>query len=98
MAASTMIAPYTYSIYSPTIPNRSASAMAIDGRLSGEYWFAPQWGVDVTSDLMWFKINGRDYTRLSGAIAAKLRLSISQSGAGWFSHPDWEEKPESTSS
>jgi hypothetical protein len=87
VALSTMLAPYTYSIVSPSTTNGSASSSALTFRLSGEYYFRPQWGVGAGAENTLFQINSQNYSRKGFELFLKYRMKWGQGNRAWAFSP-----------
>ncbi|OFZ22154.1 MAG: hypothetical protein A2X94_08865 [Bdellovibrionales bacterium GWB1_55_8] len=88
VALSTMLAPYSYEIISPSANRRGAtSSTAMTIRGSGDYWPWPQWGIGAAAELTSFSLNRENFNRFTGELMAKYQSSISRDRFGWFLAP-----------
>jgi len=84
VAASGMVAPYTYKVISPaTNAQGNASSFALTGRISGEYYFNQSWGVGLGFDNTLFVIANENYNRKNFEALAKYRFNLSQTANPW---------------
>jgi hypothetical protein len=88
VAFSTMIAPYNYQLISPAAGiNATASSSSITGRMSGEYWFKPQWGVGSAFELTNFTIGNQGFLRKGFEIVGKYRINFGEGKFNWSLSP-----------
>lgn len=88
LAVSGMIAPYTYSINSPSNSySGGTGSTSVVARLSGEYWIHPQWGIAAGFDYATFTIENRNFGRPAAELFAKYRLHLGIQKNGWSISP-----------
>jgi hypothetical protein len=89
VALSTMFAPYTYNVSSPNLNIRSSSLTsdATTLRLSGEYWFKPQWGVGLSAEDSFFQVDGQSFDRKDVEAVMKYRMNLTPGIYGWTLSP-----------
>jgi len=84
VAVSGMLAPYTYKITSPaTNIKGSASSFATTARVSGEYYFHPNWGLGLGFDGTMFTISGANYFRKNIEALVKYRFNLTSGALPW---------------
>jgi hypothetical protein len=91
VAISTMFAPYTYSV-STAQGNQSGetysgSSYGLTGRLSGEYWIKPQFGVAASYEHTLYEVDGISAGRDDKEIDFKYRVNVSKDKYAWFFSP-----------
>jgi hypothetical protein len=89
ISMSTMFAPYTYNVSSPNLNIRSSNltSEATTLRLSGEYWYKPQWGVGLSAEDSFFQVNGQTFDRKDIEAVAKYRMNLTPGAYGWTLSP-----------
>lgn len=88
VALSTLLAPYTYRIVSPsTGASGSAGSSSVTLRGSGEYWFRPQWGMGAAFESTSFQIGDQGNSRIGFELVGKYRVSFGDPGRGWAFAP-----------
>ncbi len=88
VALSTLFAPYTYSFVSPsTGSSGDQSSASLTGRLSGEYWFRPQWGAGLSIDGTAFMVDGSSYIRKNYEADLKFRMTFGDPKRSWALAP-----------
>ncbi|MBL7715788.1 MAG: FecR domain-containing protein [Bdellovibrionales bacterium] len=77
LAASTMMAPYSYQFNSPTFNGSgTAASTAITVQASGEYWFKPRWAIGGYVESTLFNIETEFFVRSAFQAVAKYRIPI----------------------
>jgi len=88
VALSTMAAPYTYQIVSPSNGfSGSTSSFSTLVRASGEIWLAPQWALGVGADYSFFELNNQTFNRFAVELTGKYRIQLSSGLYGWSLSP-----------
>ncbi|MGK5082615.1 hypothetical protein WDW37_04855 [Bdellovibrionota bacterium FG-1] len=84
VAFSTLVAPYTYQVISPsTGASGSAGSQSLTGRLSGEYWFRPNFGLSVAFEETYFGTQSDTFLRKGYEFLGKSRLSFGDPKLSW---------------
>jgi hypothetical protein len=75
---------YNYQLTSPLngITGTTAELNSLVYRLSGEFWFKPQWALGGSFDYATFSLNQQDFVRNSFELFARYRLKLG-SKSGW---------------
>lgn len=77
LAASTMMAPYTYTFISPTFGGSgNAQSTAITLQASGEYWFKPRWAIGGYVESTLFNIETEFFVRSAFQAVAKYKIPV----------------------
>jgi hypothetical protein len=95
IALSTLFSPYSMRMEIPGGEVRNASSNAGTLRLSGEYYFVPQWAIGAGIEMTQFGLAARhqifsnirqdfDLNRKTFELTAKYRMAISRDRYGWF--------------
>jgi len=89
IALSTMMAPYTYEAQSPVVNSKTkpASSSSQGYRLSGEYFYHPQWGVGAGVEIINFTLSNNKYDRHNLELTLRHRRRLSESQYGWSFYP-----------
>ena len=93
LALSTMLAPYTYSFLNQAAPTTAKfnqgqlSSTQTTLRLSGEYYYRPEWGVGAAYETTSFSGDGSSFSRAGAEITLKYRTKLSSGSYGWFFAP-----------
>jgi hypothetical protein len=88
LALSTMLAPYSYKISSPTKGiEGSTQSSAVVLRLSGEIWYAKQWGISAAVDYASFQMLQQTFGRKSFELLSKYRTKFGTGKYGWSISP-----------
>ncbi len=98
IALSTLISPYSMRMEIPGGEVRNASSTAGTLRLSGEYYFVPQWAIGAAFEMTQFGLSARhqlfssvrqdfDLNRKTLELMAKYRVAVTRDKFGWFFSP-----------
>lgn len=88
VAVSAMFAPYSYQVISPASGfNGTGASVAQTVRVSGEYWFKPQWGLGAAGESTLFGLSGENYNRLGYELVGKYRYCFGGGRYSWTLAP-----------
>ncbi len=88
LAFSGLFSAYNYKVTSPGANlNGSTDSTASTIRVSGEYFFQPQWGIGAAFQDTQFGMDGATYDRKDFEITARYRVKLDESKTGWFFYP-----------
>ncbi len=88
VALSTLIAPYNYEVVDQTAGTQGTTAsLATSLRLSGEYWFAEQWGVGVALQNNSVTVSNSSFDLPRVELMGKYRLRLDSNQHGWSIAP-----------
>jgi hypothetical protein len=98
LAVSTLVSPYTLRMVNPGGETRNAESVAGTVRLSGEYYFLPQWAIGGGVEMTRFGLAARhqqfttvreefSLNRMTFELMVKYRVAVTKDKYGWFFSP-----------